>query len=164
MRFPEGTPLVDRIRLATELNGEGCWIWQKHTNQGYGVIRVGKKIRKAHRVSYEIHVGPIPDGMKLDHLCHGEAVRRGLCSGGDECPHRACCNPAHLEPVTDAENASRGFNGIQGSVGQGRKTHCPAGHEYTEENTYRRPENGHRTCRACKRIRDREQRSRKGAQ
>lgn len=67
-----------------------CWVWQLHiSNAGYGTEGVG--CRLAHRVSYETHVGPIPEGMVLDHLC---------CI-------RECVNPDHLEPVTQAENVRR---------------------------------------------------------
>jgi hypothetical protein len=83
----------------------------------------------AHRWSYEYHVGPIPEGLDIDHLCR----------------NRACVNPEHLEPVTRAENIRRAAQ---------VKTHCPSGHEYTEENTYIRPGTIHRKCRACAAERD----------
>lgn len=70
----------------------GCWLWTKATNHGgYGVTWDGKRTVVAHRFSYEAFVGPIPDGLHLDHLCVTPA----------------CVNPAHLEPVTQAENNRR---------------------------------------------------------
>lgn len=106
---------------------DGCWIWQGPVNpQGYGKL----DFKLAHRFAFELLAGPIPDGLTLDHLC-----RRPLC-----------VNPAHLEPVTFAENMRRRY---------ATYTHCKSGHEYTPENTYIMP-NGHRDCRAC--IRDRARR------
>lgn len=72
-----------------------CWVWQGTLRGGYGRFRAGRKTFSAHRVSYEHHVGAIPDGLVLDHLCR----------------NRACINPAHLEPVTIRENIRRGEQG-----------------------------------------------------
>jgi hypothetical protein len=72
-----------------------CWIWNRSkTSKGYGqVTQKGSKTRLyAHRVYYEQHVGPIPDGLFIDHLCR----------------EHACVNPAHMEPVTNRENLRRG--------------------------------------------------------
>lgn len=77
---------------------------------------------------YEAFVGPIPDGLQIDHLCRV----------------RHCVNPAHLEPVTIAENVRRGA---------AAQTHCKYGHEYTPENTV--IHHGGRECRTCNRIRSR---------
>lgn len=121
-----------------------CWPWLASTSyDGYGRIRLtGRRGRMvlAHRFAYEQLVGSIPDGLDLDHRCHSEAVARGSCAGGSSCPHRACVNPAHLEPVTRLENTRRG---------RGARTHCKRGHEYTPENTY--IWQGTRYCRACNR-------------
>lgn len=81
----------------------------------------------AHRVAYETWVGPIPDGLTIDHLCR----------------NRLCIEPTHLEPVTNRENIQRGGNSL--------KTHCPQGHPYDEVNTASR--NNRRYCRTCERVR-----------
>jgi len=113
----------------------GCWLWTGTTTRGgYGQIRDGKKIRLVHRVSYELEKGPIPVGKDLDHLCRV----------------RCCANPAHLEPVTNAQNCERGLTG-KISNHNGAKTHCAAGHEYTEGNTYVGA-NGKRRCKICTRA------------
>lgn len=70
-----------------------CWVWCARTNRnGYGRLRVGGRELMAHRLAYEALVGPIPEGLVLDHLCRV----------------RLCINPAHLEPVTVRENTLRG--------------------------------------------------------
>ena len=106
----------------------GCWLWQRSKSiGGYGFCySSGKYATKyVHRIAYMEYVGPIPDGLCLDHLCRV----------------RHCCNPAHLEAVTLAENLRRG-------EGHGSETHCPAGHEYNPKNTHTDAGN-HRHCRVC---------------
>jgi len=112
---------------------ETCWLWAAGINSlGYGKFQIGKKSCFAHRVSYELSIGPIPEGLSLDHLCRV----------------RHCVNPAHLEPVTQRENIMRG-NGI--AAKEAAKTHCPKNHPYDEENT--RNYRGKRFCKACNRDR-----------
>ena len=108
-----------------------CWEWSAsgHVTKHGKFIRHNGDPLMAHRVSYTLLIGPIPDGLELDHLCRNPK----------------CVNPDHLEPVTHRENCRRGFgpSGINA-----RKTHCPHGHEYTPENIWTDVA-GSRHCRTC---------------
>jgi hypothetical protein len=84
-----GTP-YERVMRRTEQT-DVCWVYEQVDRLGYGRVKAGGKNLLAHRVVYEALVGPVPDGLELDHLC---AVRN-------------CVNPGHLEPVTRAENNRR---------------------------------------------------------
>lgn len=111
---------------------EECWPWlgSKDTS-GYGTIMWGGRRVGTHVLAYELVVGAVPEGLVIDHLCR----------------NRACCNPAHLEPVTHRENVLRGRGPTAINA---RKTHCNHGHEFTPENTYLQ-QNGGRGCRECHR-------------
>lgn len=84
---------------------DSCWLWTGTINKGYGLFKVNGRTVRAHRWAYEQMVGPIPHGLQLDHLCHTENLAD--CLNADECLHRRCVNPAHLEPVTSRENVHR---------------------------------------------------------
>lgn len=114
-----------------------CWLYTGNTWKGYGQFGVQQspgvwKQKKAHRIAYELLVGPIPEGLHLDHLCRVHS----------------CVNPAHLEPVTNRENGVRGV----GLTARALATHCHLGHEYTDENTavtITAEGLRHRECRTC---------------
>lgn len=136
--------LTERERFWAKVNKtETCWLWTAtNDGHGYGAFNTASRRSpvKAHRFAYEDLVGPIPEGMQLDHLC-----RTPLC-----------VNPAHLEPVTHAENMRRG-NGWSGT--KFRQTHCVHGHPFDEENTYVWSDGrGHtrRYCRTCAKRRESE--------
>ena len=110
---------------------DGCWLWTAATDtKGYGNFSVCGHATKAHRVAYELVVGPIPTGLCIDHLCRTPT----------------CVNPAHLEPVTNEENIMRG---VGFSARNKVKTHCPSGHPYSGDNLLNR--GSRRGCAACRR-------------
>ena len=111
----------------------GCWEWANGRPDRYGQVWWKGSNRRAHVIVYELLVGPVPDGLQLDHV-----HERG-------CRSKACCWPVHLEPVTQSENQRRAV------VLRTPKAKCPQGHRYDESNTivYR----GWRYCRACKEAR-----------
>lgn len=129
-KAPVGTPLAERLALHTQVDPEtGCWLWTGSINdKGYGLTNVNGKTVSAHRTTYQCHVGPVPAGLTLDHLCR---VPR-------------CVNPAHLEPVTQAENNRRAV------LARIRNATCKWGHPFDSENTY--TYGSKRNCRACGRA------------
>lgn len=107
-----GTTMEPRERkfwAQVDKHGPGeCWPWTGFvTPNGYGQFSA-KGERLPHRIAYEYVIGPIPAGLVLDHLCH---TRDPQCAETVNCPHRRCCNPEHLEPVTRGENIARGRGG-----------------------------------------------------
>lgn len=133
--------LPDRLvsKIAVD-PGTSCWVWTAaEDGKGYSAVKWEGRKRRAHRVTYELLVGPIPAGLTLDHLC-----RRPLC-----------VNPGHLEPVTMRENLMRGFGP---AARRSAQTHCIHGHEFTEANTWIKS-NGTRMCRECNKQRTRRRRA-----
>ena len=142
----QGGLLKDRFEALTDrTDGHGpwgnCWLYTGKLDDGYGKMLPtnGKAKRYVHVLSYELHIGSVPQGLELDHLCRV----------------RNCINPAHLDPVTHAENMRR--SPFQGVI-QKAKTHCPQGHPYDGENLYINSNRRH--CKICMRIREKQFRAR----
>ena len=127
-----------------------CWLWKGGLSHGYGSFHVRDSDGRhrqvlAHRFAWTLLIGPIPDDLTLDHI-------------KDRCGNKNCVKvianehgPAHLEPVTLRVNIQRG--------GNGQKTHCKRGHEFTPENIYVMRNDG-RSCRACMKVHDANRRAR----
>lgn len=91
MRFDGSAPVHHRILARIHAHPGGCWIWAVGKSNGYGRLFHQGQTRSAHRLAYEAWVGPIPDGLEIDHLCRV----------------KSCVKPCHLEPVTHTENMRR---------------------------------------------------------
>ena len=111
-----------------------CWLWTGSTSKGgYGKISMKDDTTiMAHRAMYELLVGPIEDGLTLDHLCRNPS----------------CINPEHLEPVTIQENIARAKNQV--TTINKNKEYCNSGHRFSIKNTYRKKDRDNRECRQCR--------------
>lgn len=126
--------LLERFLRHVEITDDGCWLWRGSIDpQGYGRFSVSAALRarSAHRVSFNLFVGDIPEGLELDHLCR--------------VTH--CVRPSHLEAVTHRENL---FRSEAICTVNARKTRCPKGHPYD-----RTRKDGSRQCGTCTRERER---------
>lgn len=135
--------------LVDSSGGPGaCWLWRGRFRNGYGAFSIRHFDFPAHRIAYTLCMGPIPEGLELDHV-----RARG-------CTSKTCVNPAHLEAVTHRENCMRS-TGV--ATINARKTHCINGHAFTPENTRMEFSRGHtkRACRACDAIKQRKYNARK---
>ncbi|MFB6618901.1 HNH endonuclease signature motif containing protein [Streptomyces sp. NPDC056367] len=133
-RFAAKVNTAGPLPLVRGVHGR-CHLWDGSTNAaGYGTFWDGRTV-KAHRFAYEQALGPIGDGLEVDHLCR----------------RRDCVRVSHLDAVTHRENILRSANHV---ARRAAVTHCPAGHPYDDANTYRAPNNT-RKCRACKAARSR---------
>lgn len=137
---PKARPLRERLYERTAILPDGCVLWTGYLNEnGYGQVGRGPHgggLILAHVASWQLTYGPVPDGLELDHLC---------CV-------RACIAPAHLEPVTHAENMRRAREHQLAA----RDGLCPNGHVYDSV----RP-NGNRRCLTCARDENRRSRARR---
>lgn len=125
---------MERLMSRIVIDGNDCWNYPTLNEGGYGVIGMGGRgapTRRTHRLTYESFVGTIPDGTEIDHLCR----------------NRACCNPAHLEPVNRSTNVRRGLRKTS-------QSHCANGHMFSEQNT--KQTKRQRVCIECSRAASRE--------
>lgn len=131
-------------KVDTSAGADGCWLWRGYLDaDGYGHFNSDSN-QRAHRYSYELQVGAIPEGLTIDHLCR----------------IRHCVNPTHLEPVTMRVNVLRGHGEAAANA---RKTHCPKGHEYTPENSILNNNSRRysRRCRTCDKQRKKKEYTRR---
>lgn len=134
-RLPAGATIEQRLRFRMVEAPSGCWIWlgyctRAQSGEQYARIQVGGKSRMASRISYELFVGPIPEGYQVDHLCR----------------RTRCVRPAHLQAVSAQVNVLRGTS--PGARAQ-RRDACLRGHAYAEHAKVWR---GRTYCRACQRL------------
>lgn len=129
--YPRIETRIDQNGPVPAYNSElgPCWIWNgARSGKGYGMMRIGVAILYTHRIMYELFVGPIDEGLQIDHLCRV----------------RECCNPSHLDQVTPGENLRRGYEA------RGRRSTCSNGHALPPYEPGR-----DRICKPCKRLYDR---------
>lgn len=130
--------IIARLDRHTRRDTSGCWVWTGAANsRGYSSVSIAGKVLLGHRVSYEAHKGPIPDGLTIDHLCLV----------------KLCINPDHLEAITRTENNARRL---------ALMTHCKRNHPLSGDNllTHKRQ----RVCRECSQLGQRDRYAReKGA-
>lgn len=121
--------LPQRIQDRIDVRPNGCWLWTGALNHnGYGHVGFQHKTWRVHRLVYTLLVGAIPPGLQLDHVV---------------CGTRHCCNPDHVEMVTEAENKRRGNAGKINNH-NAKKTHCLRGHPLVQASF------GRRVCRQCR--------------
>jgi len=108
----------------------GCWEWNGHLKNGYGVKMIEGYPRGVHNIMYQVYVGPVKEDYVVHHLCE----------------NRRCCNPKHLDQVSKYNNWFLGKSTGALAIREGK---CKRGHTFTSENTYINP-SGKRVCKKCR--------------
>lgn len=140
LTIKEVTRLFNKIAIDLE---SGCWNWLGAKDEdGYGFFAVNHHQTRVHRIVHAWAIGPVPKGVaarkfaQVDHLCR----------------NKSCCNPVHLELVTQRVNVARGSSPIADSM---KRTNCIYGHPLTAvKNNPRR-----RECKTCDSLRHKARRS-----
>ncbi len=133
VQLNERSHMGQRAPVGYVIGENACWLWVGPKDpKGYGVFKDHGRAIKAHRYMYLREVGPVPDGLVLDHFA---------------CDTPSCVNPAHLRPVTSRENTLRSAKTLAHQ--QLARTHCPQGHPLSGDNL-RPSTEGRRRCRICK--------------
>ncbi len=121
---------IEKIKSQVVIDpNTGCWNWRRRYKNGYGTIQIRGKPFLTHRLNYQLNFGPIGDEIELHHLCE----------------NKACCNPAHLEPLSHIQHSYTHL-----------KTHCKRGHPFDEKNTHFTKIG--RRCRECHKMEERKRR------
>jgi len=143
-RFGRRLTAIQRFAKYVTIKHGKCWEWRGHLSKdGYAYFYDGEKHTQANRWLFQqFRTAKL---TRHEHLCH-------------TCDNPNCVNPNHLYLGSHTTN-------MRDAVARGRhfwanKTHCPQGHEYSVDNTYRSPD-GRRYCLECQRIRDRERKARR---
>ena len=140
---------MERFWAKVDKSGD-CWLWTaSKTKEGYGYFRFDGAMRKAHRMSWLLTNGEIPEGMLVCHTCDNPS----------------CVNPKHLWLGTNRDNMDD--MNAKGRHGFAQRTHCPRNHEYDKQNTreYTNPITGQfmRACRKCDSVRKQNIRASRGS-
>ena len=125
-------PVIEYFLSKINVVESGCWEWSGCLDHhGYSHFNDKSSGYKGHRFIYSYFFGDIKSNLVLDHLCK----------------NTKCCNPNHLEQVTQRENILRGSSLF---AMKAKQTHCKRGHEFNNTNTYYRKDRPNtRTCRVC---------------
>ncbi len=131
-KFQKGITIPLELRFWEKVDKQkDCWIWTgAKSPAGYGKIYIGNSFVGAHRISYELAKGKIPEGLTIDHLCKNPS----------------CVNPYHLEAVTMKENVLRGTSP---AAKESKQTHCKRGHPLFGSNLWVDKKNNKRHCKEC---------------
>jgi hypothetical protein len=141
--FPLTKEEIKKLVGHLQKNRKGCWLWKSDGySGGYGRITLRGRVWMAHRIAYEFFVGRIRKGYVVDHLCRVPA----------------CCNPDHLEAVTNSTNTLRGAIPRGDRHYKRKKTHCKYGHPFSGDNLTWEKSRGRlkRVCRVCRNRKARE--------
>jgi hypothetical protein len=142
--------VAERFARRYVVDPSGCWLWRNGVAgpSAYGHLRYKGKTEAAHRVSWLLHIGPIPKGLFVCHHCDVPACVNPshLFLGDARANNLDCIAKGRWRSKVSAESAAKGRERSRAS--HLARTRCKHGHKYNSANTYRTP-SGHRVCRKC---------------